>query len=736
MKKNFFSFFAASALLLAAVSCSQDEFENGAEGNNAQVSFSVNFEGGTSAATRTISDGKSVDKLVYAVFDATGTKELIKDTKTNVTYPTTVSVSLAKNQTYQIVFWAQNTDCTAYDTDNLPNVTVSYKNAAANDETRDAFFASVEKTVTGSFTETVTLKRPFAQLNVGVTDDDWKAAVTSGVEIEKSSVIISEVATSLNLLDGTVSGSQQKVEFALAATPKSANETLDVTIDGEKKSYNYLSMNYLLVNNSTDATASSNVDATFTFQPKNGESISLDVFGVTVQRNYRTNIIGRMLTGDAQFNIEIDNEFDGNYVYDNTDNISTKEDLLAALKKAVEAGETNITLDAFGANIGALNSAFTTALVPENVTVTVRNANVSGRSYGNKIDGTLIFENCTFNNATGAYSIHFDGGKGHVAFNKCELIGWNSFGSTITVAMHDCAISGNGIYALVRFYKNSTMTNCTFDGSNTNTTDDYTDGVSMYNGEVLTMSGCTVENGIYEYGKYPKGQTEGGSYILVDGVRLVNDATTLTEALKNGDKILMENDITVEDGINFTTAVSNINIDGGNHKLTAGQIKTQSVGNFVVSNLTLESTGAGYAIYTMGGTVEFTNVTYNGTKGRAICFYGGGNVTLTNCNITGEISSPDDYDCTNIWCGNGRVLTVNGGTYGSIFMNASNSWGGLHASSITLNNGTITKLILETEMNSEKTGYKSATLIHNGGTITTLVENPQDYKLDELEKLN
>ena len=63
---------------------------------------------------------------------------------------------------------------------------------------------------------------------------------------------------------------------------------------------------------------------------------------------------------------------------------STSAELVAALQTAVAAGETNIVFDANGANIGNFNKDdntwFTTNLVPTGVTVTLRNATVSGIS--------------------------------------------------------------------------------------------------------------------------------------------------------------------------------------------------------------------------------------------------------------------------------------------------------------------------------------------------------------------
>ena len=158
--------------------------------------------------------------------------------------------------------------------------------------------------------------------------------------------------------------------------------------------------------------------------------------------------------------------------------------------------------------------------------------------------------------------------------------------------------------------------------------------------------------------------------------------------------------------------------------------------NVTLSNMTLVDNNSGdYTIYNQGGKVELTNVTYSSTIDKAFLMYGGGEVILNNCNISGEVTN-NDYSSSNIWCGDGRNVTVNGGTYGSIFINASNGAGVLSAGKITVNDGTIDKLILETEKNTAGTGYKSAVLVQNGGTITTLVENPQNYDLTGLNKLN
>ena len=310
--------FAVAGMLLAT-SCSKDELDTAQSGSEAQVTFSLGLEGGIGAKTRAISDGTSADKLVYAVFDGNGNRitTIGKEEKTGVSFPANVTLTLAKGQTYKVAFWAQDDDCAAYTLDDDMNVTVDYANATNNDETRDAFFKTVTFTVTGSTSVDVELKRPFAQINVGVTDKDWTAAVASGITIDQSSVTIKKAATSINLLTGQVSGSED-VTYSLANIP-AEDLTADGDGDGVDETYKYLSMGYILVSDgSDDGTQKATLESLeFTFKPQSGNDIVLKegLASVPVQRNYRTNILGQLLTGDIDFNISIAPIYDGDYAY-------------------------------------------------------------------------------------------------------------------------------------------------------------------------------------------------------------------------------------------------------------------------------------------------------------------------------------------------------------------------------------------------------------------------------------
>lgn len=316
-KKFILGMFVAAGLL---ASCSNDESANALSGK-AQVTFSIGLENGM--GTRAISDGTSADKLVYAVYDANGVLlsnienadqngQFVNDAAFATPLEEKVSLTLAKGQEYTIVFWAQDGDCAAYNTDNLENVTVDYAALANNDEAQDAFYNTTTFKVMGDATIDVELKRPFAQVNLGVTNADWTAAVNSGIEIQKSTVVIKNVGTAINLITGAVSA-PQAVTYNLAAIPTEVL-AVDTDADGVKEDYKYLSMSYILVNDGSVNGLNKAIleDVEYTFNPVAGEDIVFNVGtqNVPVQRNWRTNIVGKILTGDIDFNVTIEPAYD------------------------------------------------------------------------------------------------------------------------------------------------------------------------------------------------------------------------------------------------------------------------------------------------------------------------------------------------------------------------------------------------------------------------------------------
>lgn len=293
--------------MMFATSC-ENELDLGTNaGENALVTFSV---GTPEIATRAFSDGLTATVLQYAVYDAEG-NELTELTKTDAEIhgSTAVNLQLTTGNTYSVIFWAaaENAPYTVDFGDKT--MTVDYTKAVSNDENRDAFYKYHTFTVKGAQTETIELKRPFAQLNVGTSD---YAASTSAGYTPAYSYVKVPVYNTLDLVEGkvsTVNGTATSedavaTEFKLAAIPE--DETFPV--DG----YDYLSMNYLLV-----AADKEVVDVEFGYSENNTTVEKTRTVGsVPVQRNYRTNIYGSLFTSEVDINVTIDPEYD-KPAYDN-----------------------------------------------------------------------------------------------------------------------------------------------------------------------------------------------------------------------------------------------------------------------------------------------------------------------------------------------------------------------------------------------------------------------------------
>ena len=437
--------------IIFANSCSNEEFDS-PSGNDAKVTFTLNVEDGVQ--TRAISDGKSADKLVYAVFDSEGNQiqTIQQVTKTGVTFPATETITLAKGQKYTVVFWAQDADCAAYNTDNLKNVTVDY-NGMNNDETRDAFFKAETFTVTGSTSVSVVMKRPFAQINVGVYQEDWDAAVASGINVTKSSAVITNAATNINLLTGQVSG-EAEVTYTPGTIPAKFEtpETLDVDLDGNgsKENYVYLSMGYILANDATTGDAKTTLDKlAFAFQPENGNTIEFTdgLTSVPVQRNWRTNIIGKILTGDMTFNISIDPIYVDDYNYPDyvpeVVTVNNANDLKAAIeagKKVMLANDITVAEN----TVISVANAVESSLDLNGKTISTNNSRTNTFQYlfDVKDGSTLNVKNGTINFSHTGANMQWNGGTsvfnvtGGGVLNMEDVDVYNLGGTDMNFAVH------------------------------------------------------------------------------------------------------------------------------------------------------------------------------------------------------------------------------------------------------------------------------------------------------------
>jgi len=714
-KKLFLGMFAAAGMLFAT-SCSNDELDMAQSGNEAQVTFSLAAEGGI--ATRAISDGTGAKKLVYAVYNADG--ELIKTIANtdengqivdNSAFDNgrteNVTITLAKGQQYTVAFWAQNPNCTAYTTTDLENVTIDYA-GLNNDETRDAFFKAETFTVTGNTEIDVVLKRPFAQINVGVYQTDWDAAKASGIEIEKSKVTIENAATSINLLTGEVEG-EQTVEYGFDIIPAQfvTPETLNVDLDkdGTKENYVYLSMSYILANDETTGYATTTLeDLDFTFAPISGNNINFSegLNAVPVQRNWRTNIIGNILTGNVTFNITIDPIYDGEYNDGDAYGVKANNTYYKTIKDAIDAGATEIelaaglwkmpsvrdkTLKISGANKDAKIdlsdgvALHNTSVDFTNVTIVKENEDYVGFPHAN----VLKYTDCVFENVYWAYGIEET--FTNCVFNQTSNDHYNvwTYGAK-TATFTNCMFNSAGKSVLV--YKENgsewytvNLKNCVFNATDPATGKAAIEIDSHLNPYNVNIENCTASG-------FDAGSVSGNIlYNLKNGDDTncnitINGINTYAEGLvkdANGNYIASSNE-------GITNAISDgatiINLTQGDYIIpSSAKGKTLTfIGTGTPEDVKVAVTkvGSGYenCDYGLdGSTVTFESITIT-TNSSTYIGYARCNGTYKNCVINGTYTLYGDSkferctfnvsgDVYNIWTWGAKNMEFDRCTFNS-----------------------------------------------------------------------
>ncbi len=279
---------------LLFTSCSKDD-EMASE-ETVQVSFSTELPKriGTRAGTTDL----NVNKVVCAVFEGGEEISTLREVITIQEGEDIVfAPRLIKGRTYDVVFWAMKDK--NYNVNDMTAITRASETTAAESDF-DAFTESVEVEVTGSKSETITLKRPLAQLNLGVTLDDWNAVAseeTFGMKPTKMIITLTGKDT-FNALTGATTGEDKEVTY-----------TLDVSgedlVAGDE-TYKSIAMCYVY----PDA-GQENIDITYTIYDQDNDVIREDVTiqNIPLENNYRTNVVGGLLTGTITYTITFEKDF-------------------------------------------------------------------------------------------------------------------------------------------------------------------------------------------------------------------------------------------------------------------------------------------------------------------------------------------------------------------------------------------------------------------------------------------
>ena len=681
-----FKYVAAAALALLAVGCNKEQVTEVPDGQMVDVTFTAALPG--EMATKTIGDGQTAKNLYVSVYenDAEKTKLDLDKTATFTDLKTQVKFSLVKGKTYNFVFWAQ-AEGAPYDVTDLKSIKVKNYTTDANDEKRDAFYATrKELKVNGALTETIKLYRPFAQVNFATAD--YAEAQKAGFSPAVSSFTASGAATTFDTF-----AAEGKDEVTVALTETEIPADVLKTLDG--KTYTRLAMNYLIPVGKQGE--SHNIDVAATFKANNGEAVTVSAPNAPVQNNYRTNILGNLLTSQVIFNVEIvpifnepDNDIDIVNVKDEASlrvlfatggEATLTEDLVLDKTVAVETGK-EVVLDLNGKTISNTTDIWNTAANDWSL-LSVRGGSLTIKGAGTlqakendcfAVDvmdgGKVVIEDGTYvGNAHAVYvfegSVEIKGGK----YSIQQPSGLSSpYGYVLNCYDANYKNGTAKIIVTGGEFEKFNPADCAAEGAHTNFLADSYKSTQIGDSYFVTKAGVT-----------PVANQEGFEDVISKGSVgtpiEIQASPNSTIVLKNGlaNEGKARNITIVGNGSQTVDVISgSISAEGGmlsyqrgssftfkNLKIKAGEGNFDGVvcdelvyenctitgkltlyGKATFVNCVFENTMANqYSIWTWGGTdVKFDKCTFN-TNGKAILLYGQAteakptNLIVTNCTL-------------------------------------------------------------------------------------------------------
>lgn len=536
MKRYLLSTFTIAAAALLVTSCN-DEMDNGLKtGDEGTVTFTAQLP--SEMGTRAFADGLTAKHLQYAVYEAGQSTPLkVFGDETTVVgeaemnnLKQTVSLKLTTGKTYDVIFWAaDNSAKKPYTFDPLTQtVKITYTNVYSNNDICDAFFKKETITVSGNQNVDVKLTRPFAQVNIGT--DDFDAATIAGLNLTQTQVKAT-AGDILNLATGKMEGTEATRTFKMKAIPTADDGAFPVA------GYKYLLMAYIPISDTKET-----VDMTFGY---NGKSSFRSFTNVPLQRNYRTNIYGSLLTNTADFNVVIAPAFNDPDYNHNVITASTQTELATAAKTpnaVIKLKEsTTYTLPEDVAEGVTFSGDETTVIsIPKafnysdktigfsGVTVKSPNTNYTGIQHakavtytGCVIEGTpfsyaeeAVYNSCTFKQTSSdCYNIWTYGSK-DITFNSCRF---ECAGKSVLIYNEGGEIGQNATFNNCKFIASAPV-----DGKAAIEVDS-----SLISGKyVININNCTAKgfgNGSQSHNSLwnvKKDKTEKHSQVFVNGTKV------------------------------------------------------------------------------------------------------------------------------------------------------------------------------------------------------------------------
>ena len=480
MKKFYLLLTAIAALFVT--SCANEPLADDIQVSGAEGIVNFSVEAPEFGSRTMIGNGLKATHLVYAVYDNQW-NYLTEGTATFQNLVANVSLRLVNNKEYNFVFWASVEGNSYYTLDTTTaTVTVSYA-GKANDENRDAFFGQLKGlVVNGTMNESVKLYRPFAQVNWGT--NDVADAKRVGFDITKTSgatvTYTTKAYTTLDLKEGAVSG---LTDVAFEAQTHVSNSYVDETGADELlktkagNTYHWVSMNYLLWS-ADQGTLDVNK---IVIEDGKGQQVEVSYPNANVRRNWRTNLVGALLTDQANITVEIVPGFDDQYDVEVEEYVSTSVTTTAQLEDAINNATAPlvITLGEQTRATSDLVFEFDEIEIPSGKDITIVagegvNATLNGQFF---VTGRLQIEGVTLSNEKATTEgISKKGGnaiyvqtEGYLAVRNSTfevvkatgITSWWSTGKGTNVVVENCVFNCHGNRPL-QIESNATITGCTF----------------------------------------------------------------------------------------------------------------------------------------------------------------------------------------------------------------------------------------------------------------------------------
>ena len=329
----------ALATGLFATSCQQENLEPAQSGST--VTFKVEIPEVATKANPVGNNAGMIDDLVYAVYTTTASsveKALENWEETThqiyaVNSPAenkrfadgtdVISLELLNDQNHIVLLWAQHNDTWVDEHGSEINLTsISYPDnmtvTAEEDADKYAAFSAV-KYIAANYkanSETINLTRPFAQINLGTMDPkNFDVAITG------TTLTVRNAGDAFNV---AAERAQDNADVTYTWPRKVSDNPL--TVNAQDYDH-YLAMSYVFVKD--------NVTVDYEINAGYHGVIDYTINEVPVAKNFRTNIIGNLLTGDVTYNVSLDKEW-GAPEPSEIFIVKTDEELAAALQSKAE----------------------------------------------------------------------------------------------------------------------------------------------------------------------------------------------------------------------------------------------------------------------------------------------------------------------------------------------------------------------------------------------------------------